>query len=63
MPLVTISAPFTTIRPADNLVAIASALAGGTSFAEVLDMDSVRNLQDPLRQEVVAILQSHNQEL
>jgi hypothetical protein len=63
LPLVTVSAPFATIRPPDNLVSVASGLAGGTSFAEVLDLASVRNLQDPLRQEVVAILQSHNQEL
>jgi hypothetical protein len=63
LPLVTVSAPFATIRPPDNLVSVASGLAGGTSFAEVLDMASVRNLQDPLRQEVAAVLQSHNQEL
>ncbi len=63
LPLVTVSAPFSTIRPPDNLVTVASGLAGGTSFAEVLDMESVRNLQDPMRQEVAAILQSHNQEL
>src|SRR5215472_14783202 len=43
LPLVTISAPFKTLRPADNLVVTASRLAGGTFFAEVLDVESVRN--------------------
>src|SRR5450755_1043067 len=38
LPLVTVSAPLGTIRPPDNLVTLASGLAGGTSFAEVLDV-------------------------
>jgi hypothetical protein len=63
LPLVTISAPFRTIRPPDNLVNVAAGLAGGTSFAEVLDVDTVRNLQDPLREEIGAIFRSHEQEL
>lgn len=63
LPLVTVSAPFSTIRPPDNLVTIASGLAGGTSFAEVLDVDSVRSLRDPLREEITAIFRSHGQEL
>ncbi len=63
LPLVTISAPFRTIRPPDNLVNVASGLAGGTSFAEVLDVDTVRNLRDPLREEITAIFRSHGQEL
>ena len=36
--MVTISAPFKTLRPSDNLVTMASGLAGGASFAEVLDL-------------------------
>jgi hypothetical protein len=63
LPLVTISAPLATVRPPDNLVTIASGLTGGTSFAEVLDLGSVQNLQDPFRQEIVSILKSHGQEL
>jgi hypothetical protein len=63
LPLVTISAPFSTLRPPDNLVMIASGLAGGATFAEVLDLQSVQNLQDPLRQEVAAAFQTHGQEL
>jgi hypothetical protein len=63
LPLVTISAPLATVRPPDNLVTIASGLTGGTSFAEVLDIASVQNLQDPFRQEIAAILKSQGQEL
>ncbi len=63
LPLVTISAPISTIRPADSLVTIASGLAGGTSFAEVLDLESVRQFRDPLREEIAAIFKTHGQEL
>lgn len=63
LPLVTISAPFATVRPSDTLVSMASGLAGGTSFAEVLDVETVRNLEDPIRQEVAGIFRRHGQEL
>jgi hypothetical protein len=63
LPLVTVSAPFATIRPSDNLVTIASALAGGASFAEVLDLSTVQNLKDPLREQITAVFKKHGQEL
>lgn len=63
LPLVTVSAPFSTVRPPDKLVTTASGLAGGASFAEVLDLSSVQNLRDPLREEIATILRSHGQEL
>jgi hypothetical protein len=63
LPLVTVSAPFKTVRPPDSLVNVASGLAGGTSFAEVLDVDSVKNLRDPLRHEITEIFRSHGEEL
>jgi hypothetical protein len=63
LPLVTVSAPFHTIRPPDSLVSMASGLAGGTSFAEVIDLESVRTLEDPLRREVAPIFERHGQEL
>ena len=63
LPLVTISAPFATMRPPDNLVAVAAGLAGGAAFSEVLDLTTVRNLSDPLREQVAAVFRSHGQEL
>jgi hypothetical protein len=63
LPLVTLSAPFRTFRPADKLVAMASGLAGGATFSEVLDVESVRTLSDPLRDEVAGILRQHQFEM
>jgi hypothetical protein len=63
LPLVTVSAPFATMRPPDNLITVAAGLAGGTSFAEVLDLNTVKVLQDPLREQIAAIFRTHGQEL
>jgi len=63
LPLVTLSAPISTVRPPDNLVTVASGLAGGAAFAEILDLDSVRSLRDPFREEVTTILRNHGQEV
>ena len=63
LPLVTVSAPFATMRPPDSLVTVASGLAGGASFSEVLDLASVKSLQDPFREQIAAIFRTHGQEL
>ena len=63
LPLVTIAAPFRTFRPSDKLVAMASGMGGGYSFAEILDVDSVRNLSDPLRDEAIELLHRHKVEI
>src|ERR1035438_638611 len=63
LPLVTVSAPFSTMRPPDSLVTVASGLAGGVSFSEVIDLATAHNLTDPLREQIAAIFQSHGQEL
>jgi hypothetical protein len=63
LPLVTISAPFRTIRPPDHLVTMASGLTGGDTFTEVLDIESVRARRDPLRDAVAVILRNHGQEI
>ncbi len=63
LPFVTVSAPFATMRPPDSLVTVASGLAGGASFSEVLDLSTVRDLKDPLREQIAAVFRNHGQEL
>jgi hypothetical protein len=63
LPFVTVSAPFSTIRPPDSLVTVAASLAGGDTFSEVLDLGTVQNLKDPLREQVAAVFRKHGQEL
>jgi hypothetical protein len=63
LPLVTISASVGTNRPPDKLVTLASGMAGGTNFAEVLDLVSLQILKDPIREQMAAIFRGHGQEL
>ncbi len=63
LPLVTVSVPFSTMRPPASLVTVASGLAGGANFSEVLDFATVKNLKDPLREQIAAIFRNHGQEL
>ena len=59
LPLVTISAPISTIRPEDDLVVRAAGMAGGSSFTEVVDISSIHNLSDPFKVEVERIMHQH----
>lgn len=61
LPLVTVSAPFATFRPGDELVAKAAGFAGGATFTEVLDIESIRHLRDPIRDEAIKILEKHGE--
>jgi hypothetical protein len=63
LPLVTVSLPFNTVRPSDEMVTRAAGFAGGDHFTEVIDLDGVRELQDPLREEVAQILKQHGESL
>lgn len=63
LPLLTISAPFATLRPADDLVVKAAGFAGGSTFAEVLDIEAIRQLRDPVRDEAARLLRQHGEEL
>jgi hypothetical protein len=63
LPLVTVSAPFSTMRPSDNLLTLASGLAGGRSFAEVLDVSTAQNLIDPVREQIAPVFRIHDQEI
>lgn len=63
LPLVTISAPFPTVRPNDDLVVKAAGFAGGSSFAEVADIEGIRTLQDPVREEALRLLRQHGNDV
>jgi hypothetical protein len=49
IPLVTLSAPFATYRPSDELLMRATGYAGRPGFVEVINPDEAANLADPMR--------------
>jgi len=56
LPLVTLSAPVTTIRPADDLLMTATGLSGRTGFEEVIDEDQAAHIPDPLQAQLLKVL-------
>jgi len=63
LPLVTVSAPLRTIRPPDDLVLVATGVAGGNVFEEVLDLEGAREIHDPLRDQLYGILRAHGEQV
>jgi hypothetical protein len=63
VPLTTISAPYRSFRPSDDVVSLASGVSGGNAFEEILDLDAVRSMSDPLRDQIKSIVQNHGQTL
>ena len=56
LPLVTLSAPVKTVRPADDLLMTATGLSGRTGFEEVIDDDQAAHIADPLQAQILRVL-------
>jgi len=62
LPLVTVSAPIHTVRPADDLLLAATALSGRTGFEEVIDEDQAAHISDPLQAQVLKLIDASSPE-
>ena len=58
LPLVTITAQLPTFRPADDLILGAVSFSGVPAFIELIGLDTVRNLEDPLKTHIEALLRA-----
>ena len=56
LPLVTLTSCLPSFRPADDLLIGATAMSGIPAFIEFVDLDAVRNLQDPLKLRIEELL-------
>lgn len=56
LPLVTVSAPIRTVRPADDLLLAATGLSGRTGFEEVIDDYQATHISDPLQAQILKVL-------
>ncbi len=57
LPLVTISSALPAYRPADDLILAATAFSGVPAFIELIDLDAIRSLEDPLKLRIQALLE------
>jgi hypothetical protein len=56
LPLVTVSAPIRTVRPADDLLLAAAGLSGRSGFEEVIDDYQAAHISDPLQAQILTVL-------
>jgi hypothetical protein len=57
--LVTISSCLPSFRPSDSLILAATRLSGVPAFIELIDVDAVQTLHDPLKLRIEEMLRSH----
>ena len=56
LPFVTVSACLPSFRPADNLILKATRFSGVSDFVELIDIEAVHTLQDPLKPQIEKLL-------
>jgi hypothetical protein len=56
LPLVTFSSPLPSFRPSDELILEATGFSGVPAFIELLDIEAIRGLRDPLREQIDQLL-------
>lgn len=62
MPILCISSAVSTVRPSDALIVESTEISGRDAFEEVVNLDDLRNLKDPLKSQLVEIARSHGEE-
>ncbi len=63
LPITTISAPVSTVRPPDSVVIESTEFSGKNVFEEVVSPDEIPRLHDPLKDRLSEILQSFGEKL
>jgi hypothetical protein len=62
LPVLTLSSPIDTHLPEDEIIVQNTQLTGIPSFEEIIDVTDIHNLDDPIRQELLAIVNSLSQD-
>jgi hypothetical protein len=57
LPLVTLTSPLPSFRPSDDVIREATGFSGVPAFIELLDIEAIRQLRDPLREQIDRLLQ------
>ena len=52
LPIVTLTSPLPSFRPSDDLILEATGFSGVPAFIELLDIEAIRELRDPLREQI-----------
>jgi hypothetical protein len=63
LPITCISAPLSTLRPPDDVLIENTEVSGRDVFEEVINLDEVPGLRDPLRDKVIELVRSQGADL
>jgi hypothetical protein len=58
LPVTVLASPVTTLRPPDEVVVESTEMTGTAAFQEVIDVEALERLPDPLRDELLAVLRA-----
>ena len=60
LPLTYIACPLSTVRPSDEVIIQSTEISGINVFEEVINLDDIRNLSDPLQEQILAVIQERS---
>ena len=58
LPVTFVESPLSTIRPVDELIVETTEISGTPEFEEILDLEQIVSLQDPLKNQIYDVAQS-----
>jgi hypothetical protein len=59
LPITCIVSSVPTIRPPDEVIIESVEISGQNAFEEVVDVEAITNIQDPFKEQLIKILQTH----
>jgi hypothetical protein len=63
LPLTNISACVSTIRPPDVVIIESTEISGQNAFEEIVNLEDLQNLEDPLKNQLIELARTHGVEL
>lgn len=63
LPLTCVSAPIFTVRPPDEVIIETTELTGSDKFEEVIDLDALSALTDPMKESLVDLARAHGEQI
>jgi hypothetical protein len=63
LPITYLSAAVTTVRPPDDVIIESTEISGMDAFEEVVNLDEIVHLRNPLRERLLEIVKAHGEDL
>ena len=61
LPITVISSAAATVRPPDDTIIESTEISGTDTFEEVIDLEAIEKLEDPVRARLAALIREHEE--